>query len=110
MNINTCTKLQLLLGECSSAFLRGSFELLAVLACDEDHPSVRNSLILLPDPYCVEGGLGRACTVPCDEDHALVRNSLILLPDPDSVGGGLGRACTEPELPAGKVCRTRFLA
>ena len=35
-----------------------------MLACDDDHPSVRNSLILLPDPDCVGGGLGRACTVP----------------------------------------------
>ena len=35
-----------------------------MLSCDEDHPSVRNSLILSPDPDCVEVGLGRACTVP----------------------------------------------
>ena len=35
-----------------------------MLACDEDHPSVRNSLILLPDPDFVGRGLGRACTVP----------------------------------------------
>ena len=35
-----------------------------MLACDEDHPSGRNSLILLPDADCVGGGLARACTVP----------------------------------------------
>ena len=44
--------------------LRRIFELFAVLACDEDHSSARNSLILLPDPDSVGGGLGRAFTVP----------------------------------------------
>ena len=36
----------------------------AVLSCDEDHPSARNVIILLPDPDCVRGGRARACTVP----------------------------------------------
>ena len=35
-----------------------------MLACHEDHPSLRNSLMLLPDSHCVGVGLGRACTVP----------------------------------------------
>ena len=34
-----------------------------MLACYEDHPSARNSLILLPHPDSVGGGLGRACAV-----------------------------------------------
>ena len=46
------------------SFSETFFSALAVLACDEDHPSARNSLILLPDPDRVGGGLGRACTVP----------------------------------------------
>lgn len=36
--------------------------LFAVLTCDEDHPSVRNSLLVLPYPHCctdcAEGGVG----------------------------------------------------
>ena len=36
----------------------------ALLSGDEVHRTGRNCLIVIPDPECVGGGLGRACAVP----------------------------------------------
>ena len=68
VGVNTCTKTAAAVRRRSSQVFLGVFlsfcRAMILIACDEDRPSVRNSLILLPDPDCVGGGLGRACTVP----------------------------------------------
>ena len=50
-DLNTCEKLQLLLGESSSAFLEGKFEPFSRYLAMGGHLAVRNSLIVLAYPY-----------------------------------------------------------
>ena len=61
-----------------------------MLARDEDSPSVRNSLILLPDFDCVGGGLGRAFTVPgvslcCPRFAQIISNTSDVSPTGEAV-------------------------